>query len=249
MTLHIAGTGRIAQLTLDRPAVLNAIDTAMCRAIIAALDALEAQGEASVLIVSGGAARGFSAGADLKHMRGLPAEALRRFIELTWRCFDRLAASPLVSIAALHGYALGGGAELALACDLRVAAEDAVIGFPEMTLGSVPGSGAMQRLPQLIGAPRALELVATGRRLSGAEAAALGLVNRSVAPGQALAEALALADILATRPAAALRYAKASLRAGADPALAPALHGLISAVCQQDAAYRANAAAVVERDR
>jgi enoyl-CoA hydratase len=242
MTVSVVTVGHVAHLTLGRPEVLNAIDTATCRAIAAGLDLLEEQGEASVLIVSGGSARCFSAGADLKHMRGLAAEDLRRFIELTWRCFDRLAASPIVSIAALHGYALGGGAELALACDLRVAAEDAVIGFPEMTLGSVPGSGGMQRLPPLIGASRALELVATGRRLSGAEAAALGLVNRCVAPGQALVEAEALAAILAARPAAALRYAKASLRASAD--LAPALHGLISAICHQEPAYNANVAAV-----
>ncbi len=245
MTIELVRAGRIAHLALDRPEVLNAIDAATCRDMVAGLDSLEEQGEATVLIVSGGVARCFSAGADLKYMRTLAAEDLRRFIELTWRCFDRFAASPMVSIAAMHGYALGGGAELALACDLRVAAEDAAIGFPEMKLGSVPGSGAMQRLPPLIGVPRALELVATGRWLSGAEAAALGLVNRCVAPGQALAEAQALAAVLAERPAAALRYAKASLRAGFDPVVAPALHGLVSSVCHQEADYNANVVAAV----
>jgi enoyl-CoA hydratase/carnithine racemase len=232
--------GRLAFLRLSRPEVLNAIDDAVCDGLIDALATLEADPEVGAIVVHGEGDRAFSAGADLRHMRGLAGEPLRRFVEKTWGVFDRLARSPILSIAVLHGHVLGGGMELALACDLRVAEEGVSIGFPEMTLGSVPGSGAMQRLPALIGPARALELTVLGRRLGAHEAAAIGLVNAAVARGQALEVATAWATIAAERPREALRYAKAAVRAGLEPTVAAAFHGLISDACHADARYRAN---------
>jgi enoyl-CoA hydratase len=230
--------GRIAYVSLARPGVLNAINEDMCRQLSAVFDELERQPDISIAVISGGEARAFSAGADLTFMRGLSGDSLRRFIELTWLVFDRVARSPLLSIASLHGYALGGGAELALACDMRVADEETKIGFPEMTLGSVPGSGAVQRLPRLIGPSHAVELIVSGRRVGGREAETIGLVNKSVEAGQSFRQATEWAESFAARPPEAIRYLKTAIRLPPDPSIAPMLHGLVSSICQSASGYR-----------
>lgn len=230
--------GRVAHLRLNRPAVLNAIDRTMCEALVSRIDELEADPGVGALVLSGAGDRAFSSGADIAAMRSLAGVELRRFIELTWVAFERLAVSPLPSVAALHGYVLGGGLELALACDMRIAGAPAEIGLPEMTLGSVPGSGALQRLPALIGPARTAELVMLGRRLTAEEAAAFGLVNRVVPRAGLFALALEWAGTLAQRPPEVVRYAKLALRAGADSRLMPAFHGLVSDVCHEARDYR-----------
>ena len=239
-SVELEQSGAIAHLRLARPRVLNAIDEAVCDQLAAHLGALEAEPGVSVIVLSGAGDRAFSSGADLTFMRQLEGRSLRRFIEKTWEVFDRLARSPLPSVAALHGYVLGGGAELALACDLRVADASTVLGFPEMGLGGVPGSGALQRLPALIGPARALELVMLGRRIGADEAMAMGLVNRVVPGGQALVAAMEWAGEIATRPAEALRYAKTALRLGLAPGLAAAFHGLVSDATHADPDYQNN---------
>ena len=140
----------IGHLRLNRPSVLNAIDDQTCVSLIAALDRLDSNRDVHAIVVSGNGDRAFCSGADIQHMRTLSDTDLRQFIELTWRTFERLARSPLPSIGLLHGHVLGGGLELALACDMRVARADAIFRLPEMQLGSVPGSGALQRLPGLV---------------------------------------------------------------------------------------------------
>ena len=230
--------GPVGVLRLSRPEVLNAIDAQVCEALQAHLDLLERDPEIRVVLLEGEGERAFSAGADLRHMRGLEGPGLRRFIELTWRAFDRLHRSPLLTIAALHGHVLGGGLELALACDMRIADETASLALPEMGLGSVPGSGAMQRLPALIGESRTLDLALSGRRLDAAEALSLGLVNRVVGPGALREAAIRWAEACAARPPEAIRYAKTAMRARGDPDIAAALHGLISGCCQKDHAYQ-----------
>jgi enoyl-CoA hydratase len=232
---------RVAHVRLERPHVLNAIDGATCNALQTLLDSLEADHDVGAIVLSGAGEKAFSAGADLTYMRGLEGAALRRFIERTWMVNERLAASRLPSIAALHGYVLGGGLELALACDLRIADDSVQIGLPEMTLGSVPGSGALQRLPALIGPARTAELAMLGRRIDAAEAASLGLVNRVVGKGGAVDAALDWATAIAGRPPEALRYAKVALRLGRQqPELAASLHGLVSDACHADKRYQAN---------
>jgi len=232
---------RVAHLQLNRPASLNAIDGHVCHRLIDHIDRLEEDAEVVALVISGRGDRSFSAGADLKHMRTLESgAALRRFIELTWRAFEHLANSRLISVAALHGHVLGGGLELALACDLRLADGTASIGLPELGLGSVPGSGALQRLPRLIGAARALEMIAMGRRLSATQAESIGLVNAAVAPGQAQAEALSWARTIAGHSGEALRYLKAGLQGGADMRMAAVWHGLVSDACHRDRRYQDN---------
>lgn len=237
-SVRLERIGDVARLTLARPNVLNAIDANVCRALCVYLDELEGDGRTRVVILDGAGEKAFSAGADLTYMRGLEGAPLRRFIEQTWIAFERLSQSPLPSIAVLHGYVLGGGLELALACDFRVADETVQIGLPEMGLGSVPGSGAMQRLPELIGKSKTLELALCGGRMDAAWAKEVGLVNRSVPAGQGLSSALKWAATICECGPDAVRYAKVAMRSRGDPVVARALHGLISDSCHTDQAYQ-----------
>lgn len=249
--INVEVDGPVATIVLSRPEALNALDGRACDEIVEALDELEERGDVSVLILRG-EGRAFSAGADLKHMRALEGERLRRFIERTWVMGERINRSPILSIAAIGGYALGGGAELALACDLRLCEADAQIGFPEMTLGSVPGSGAMQRLNVLLGPARTLELVVEGRRIDGVRAGEIGLANRVVQSGEAAEAARQWAGLLSQRPIEAIRYAKMSMRLPVDGAVAPLVHGMVSSICQSASAYRQRAGTVIgkkETDR
>jgi len=232
--------GRVAHLKLSRPQVLNAIDASVCEALQFEIAALEADFGVGAIVLSG-EGRAFSAGADLTYMRSIDGGApLRRFIEMTWLVFERLAVSPLPSIAALHGYVLGGGLELALACDMRIADSTAQIGLPEMGLGSVPGSGALQRLPALVGVSKATEMIITGNRIDAQAAQALGLVNCAVEAGRAVSTALEWAGLAAQRPPEAMRYMKVALQAGQQSGVAAALHGLVSDACHSDRHYLKN---------
>lgn len=242
--------GRVAHLRLNRPQARNAINSAVCRALIAYMDQLEADEGVGAIVISGAGDLAFSAGADLKEMRQFSdSKALRRFIELTWQAFERIAASPLPSIAALHGYVLGGGLELALACDMRVADASVQIGLPELTLGSVPGSGAIQRLPVLIGTAKTMELVITGRRMGSDEAHAERIVNSIVPTGSALEQALTWAELAAQRSPEALRYLKYALSQRQAGRTAAELHGLISDVCHSEKNYRHNTEKFVSSGR
>lgn len=237
---------RVAHIELCRPQVLNAIDAATCTALTAAIDTLEASSEVAAMIVSGAGPRAFSSGADLTLMRALEGAPLRAYIEQTWRTFDRIAASPIPSIAALHGHVLGAGCELALACDLRIADAGVRIALPEMGLGSVPGSGAVQRLPALVGRSKAMELILFSGTIDAAEALRIGLVNRIVAAGEALASAFEWAQQIAGLRPAAVRYLKAAMAAGDARIAAPALHGLVSDLCHRDPVYAGNTATFVK---
>lgn len=230
----------VATFTLNRPAVLNALDDATYRALDAALEKLEKRDDLRALVVTGAGERAFSAGADLTYMRALTGEARQEFILLSYRVTNRLAYFPRPSVAAVRGHALGGGFELVMACDLRVAGSDAQFGLPEITLGSVPGSGGVQRLPLLIGPTRAKELVLTGRRLPAEEALAWGLVNRVVPPDQVLDAARELARTIAGHNPVAVEYAKMALQVGrlGDFGLEARYHSLTSWVCQQTPHYR-----------
>jgi len=228
--------GPIARISLNRPKVLNALNEDSYHGLVAAFDAIERQDQAALAVIDSGGCRAFSAGADLKFMRSLSGATLRRFIELSWWIGQRISSCRLLTVARLNGYTLGGGAELALACDLRIAAPDTIIGFPEMTYGSVPGSGAAQRLQKLIGPARALEMIVNGRRVQAHEAASIGLVNFVFSDEVAVGEWMAL---LSSRPAEAIGYLKAAMRMGGDPMAASAFHGLVSATRQADPDYRA----------
>lgn len=201
----------IASLCLDRPEARNAINHEMVRALHEALDQLAARDDVRVLILRGAGEKAFAAGADIAdlHARG-SREALQ---SINARLFQAVEDFPLPTLAALRGFALGGGLELALACDLRIAADDARLGLPEVTLGIFPAAGGTRRLPRLVGDGFARELVFTGRTLGADEALRIGLVNRVVPADRLDAEARALAAEIAKNAPLALRIAKLSLLA------------------------------------
>ncbi|MCC6629339.1 MAG: enoyl-CoA hydratase/isomerase family protein [Chloroflexi bacterium] len=206
--------GGVAVLTIDN-APMNLVSQAVLAALNAALTELAAEPALRCLVVTGAGARAFCAGADIKEFPAfIAADPPASAVLPGQQAFDRLAALPCPTIAAIEGVALGGGCELALACDLRVAGEQARLGLPETGLGIFPCYGGTQRLPRLVGAAVAKDLIFTGRQVAADEAHRLGLVNRVVPAGQALAAAVTLAEMLAARAGRALAAAKQAIDAG-----------------------------------
>jgi enoyl-CoA hydratase len=209
--------GAVCTLTLDRPGKHNALDLALVQALHAALGELEAAcavgAGPAVVILTGAGERAFAAGADIAELR--QRRAADALAAVNSALFDRLARLPLPTIAAVRGYALGGGCELAIACDLRVAGRSARFGQPEVGLGVMAAAGATYRLPALIGLGRARELLLTGRLIDAEEAHRIGLCERVVDdaddPSAVLAAAQALAAEIAANDPLALRLTKAAL--------------------------------------
>ena len=226
-TLLVEEDGGLAIITLNRPRQLNALNRTMVRE----LDELAARFEAGfhdarsprVVIVTGAGDRAFMAGADITEFQGLtPVDSLV-FDQRIQRIFSRLEALPQVTIAAINGFALGGGCELSLCCDLVVAAESARFGQPEVNLGILPGAGGTQRLSRIVGMHRAKELNLLGETIDAPEAYRIGLVNRVVPTASLMAEARALADKLLARPPLTLRLIKDAMNEGYDLDLAKGL--------------------------
>jgi enoyl-CoA hydratase len=215
-TLLLDVADGVAKLTLNRPEVMNAINQRLKDELSAALDAVDADEAARVLLIIGAGSKAFCAGADIKERAGsepTPAEFVFRQ-QATHRLFDRIAGFSKPVIAALNGVAYGGGAEIALCADIRVMSDASSIGLTEVNLGVIPAGGGTQRLPRLVGAAKAKELIFTGARLKADEALALGLVNR-VVPAAELADAAhALAVQIAAKPPLAVRLAKQAIDKG-----------------------------------
>jgi len=214
---------RIAELVMDRPAALNAVSTDQARALARACAEVVGDETVSVVVLSSAVERAFCVGADLKERADFTDDDLRRQRPVTQDAYGGVRDLPVPAIAAVEGYALGGGAELALACDLIVASGTAIFGLPEVGVGLVPGGGGTQLLSRRVGLNRAADLIFTGRQVPAEEAARLGLVDRLVPPGAARSAALELAQQIASRSPRALRHAKAALRAGYDLDLHSAL--------------------------
>jgi enoyl-CoA hydratase/carnithine racemase len=209
----------IATVTLDRPEALNAISTALARALAATFEPLATRRDLRAVVLAGAGDKGFCAGADLRERSGFDDHGWFVQREVFRRAFGAVRRCPLPTVAAVFGFALGGGCELALACDLVVAADDAVLGLPEVGLGLVPAGGGTQLLVRRVGRSAAKDLVLTGRRVGAAEALRLGLVDR-VVPGDSVRQAAhdLAAEIAANAPTA-VRLAKWALDLGADLAL------------------------------
>jgi enoyl-CoA hydratase len=206
-------TAGIAEVVLNRPAARNAINLPMAQALQAALEDLSRREDVRVVILTGAGDKAFAAGADIADLYARTSrEAL---LSINARLFQGVEEFPLPTVAAIRGYALGGGLELALACDIRIAADDAKLGLPEVSLGIFPAAGGTRRLPRLIGDGLARELVFTGRIVNADEALRIGLVNRVVPSGRLEEEARALAAEIAKNGELALRMAKLSLLATA----------------------------------
>lgn len=209
--------GAIGWIVLDRPAQINAINNGIRQGVPAALAELEADAAVRVIVIRGEGPRGFCAGADIKEGRGpeTSVQVRRRMQQTRWiEALDR-AEKPV--IAAIHGYCMGGGLELALACDIRFAAPDAVLALPETGLGLIPGGGGTQRLPRVVGYGRALDLLLSNERVAAPQALAMGLVTRVSASAESLlTEVRALAEHIAAKPPTATLYVKQAARAAVE---------------------------------
>lgn len=203
-------------LTLNRPEVRNALNAKLLRELELAIDEARFLEGLRVLIITGSGDKAFCAGADLKERLDMAESEVRSFLTAIRRLLIKIEELPLPVIAAINGFALGGGTELALACDLRVAVADATLGLTETRFAIIPGAGGTQRLPRLIGIPLAKELIYTGRQLSAQEALATGLVNR-IAPRDKLMEVcLELAGEIAKAGPVAVAQAKFAINKGQD---------------------------------
>jgi enoyl-CoA hydratase len=213
----------VATITLNRPDVLNAMNDAMRRELTACFTGLAGDADVRVIVVTGAGERAFSAGADIREFVEplVPVRFREQRRRLDFRQVMDRCGQPI--IAALRGFALGGGLELALACDIRIAGDDAQLGLTEVNLAIIPGGGGTQRLPRLVGRGKALEMILTGARLPAAEALRIGLVERVVPAAEVLTSALELARTLAGKAPVALRYAKEAVVKGLELPLADGL--------------------------
>ena len=210
-------------ITMNRPKSMNAINDEFVRELGQAIDLIEADEKVEAVIVTGGE-KIFAAGADIKYVMGIgtPLEA-HEFVSDVQSLFSRLENLEKPTIAAVGGLALGGGCELALACDIRLAAENAIFGLPEIKIGVLPGGGGTQRLPRLIGAGRAKEMLYSGDPIDADEAYRIGLANKVVKADALMDEAKKLARNLGQRPAFALKMIKTSVNRGMSMDLQSAL--------------------------
>ena len=214
----------VALVTLNRPHVMNALSTQLRADLIQAAADLDRDSEVNVVVFTGAGDKAFSAGADLKERGARSVQELydeRRYFRSRW--INVVAGMVKPTIAAVNGYCLGGGLELALQCDIRIASENARFGLPEVTLGFIPGAGGTQRLPRAIGLQKAKELILTGRRFGAREAETLGLVCRVVPHEKLRSDAMELARAIAANPRMSVIQAKVALNASQETLLAAGL--------------------------
>lgn len=211
----------IGTIVLDRPK-MNALDAEMQRRLVEVADEAAERDDVSAVIVWGGE-RVFAAGADVKEMSEMSYTDMAAHVRLLQRFSRALASIPKPTVAAVTGFALGGGLETALCCDFRVVADNAKLGLPEITLGIIPGAGGTQRLPRLVGPARAKEMIFTGRFVGAEEALAIGLADKVVAPDEVLSSAQALVAPFVGGPSQALRAAKEAVDKGLETDLSTGL--------------------------
>jgi enoyl-CoA hydratase/carnithine racemase len=236
--LSTSTDGAVANLTLNRPRQLNALNEELLKQLEAHLDALAARPEVRVVLLRG-EGKAFAAGADIAAMQSLSPAAAEAFARLGQRVFGKLEQLPQPTIALVHGYALGGGMELAMACDVRIAASGTKFGQPEVTLGIIPGFGGSQRLPRIVGQGRAMWWLLSGEWLDAEEALRIGLVTEVVESDELLAAGERAAARLASLAPQALSWVKRAVYDGAEVpleqglALEAALFGLCFGTADQ----------------
>lgn len=224
----------MVEIVLDRPEAHNALSTAMARELAQATAAVAADDGVRAVVLSSSSAKAFCVGADLKERNSFTDAELMAQRPAFRAAFGGVLGLPVPTVAAVHGFALGGGFEFALSCDLIVCDETAVVGLPEVTVGVVPGGGGTQLLARRVGSSRAADLILTGRRLDVAEAERLGVVDRRVPAGADRDAALELAATIAANSPVGVRAAKRALRLGLDVDLATGLE-------VEDSAWRTTA--------
>jgi enoyl-CoA hydratase len=216
MAVEVTREGAVAVVTVNRPEALNSLNSETNEALFATVLELSRDEGVRAVVLTGGGGKSFVAGADIAEMSGMTAEQARRFGALGQSVMNGIEAAPQPWIAAVNGFALGGGCELALACDVRLAAENAKFGQPEINLGTPPGFGGPQRLPRSVGEGWAKYLVLSGRIIRADEALRIGLVQAVFPRDELMTQAMKLAEELAGKSPLAMRYCKAAVNAAAD---------------------------------
>lgn len=208
--------GQTALITINRPKALNALNKVVLLELKEKLEQIAAEPEIKVVIITGAGEKAFVAGADIEFMKHLTPQEAREFSILGHQIFDFIEKMDCVVIAAIAGYALGGGCELAMACDIRVGATKASLGLPEASLGLIPGFGGTQRLPRLVGLSIAKEMLATGRRMKAEEALSRGLMNYVVESEQLMDFCYELSELIAKNSKSAIAFGKHCMNAGSE---------------------------------
>lgn len=209
-------SGAVALVTINRPQALNALDQTTLKELDTIIAQVQEHPAIKVAILTGAGEKAFVAGGDIRIMHPLdPLEARRIAVEAQ-QIFNRIEHGSTVFIAAINGYALGGGCELALACDIRIAADTAQLGQPEINLGIIPGWGGTQRLPRLVGSSTAKQMMLTGERISAAKAVAIGLISEAVPAEELQNRARQLAETIAAKPRVAIQLIKEAVNNGLE---------------------------------
>ena len=222
-SLELTCVDGIATLTFNRPKALNALNSSLLNELAAALDSIKNDEGIRVLILTGAGEKAFIAGADIAEIATLTPLGAKKFAQFGQDIISKLQGLAIPVIAAVNGYALGGGCEMALACDFIYASDKALFGLPEITLGIIPGFGGTQRLPRLIGANLAKEMIFTGKHLTATEAKAIGLVNKIFAPEELRVAVDEVARLIAGKGKASLCAAKQTVNQGLNTDLATGL--------------------------
>ena len=231
--IHLEIKNKIAYIIIDRPKVLNALSMAVMNELRSAFASVKDDGEVRVVILTGGGEKAFVAGADINELAQLSPVAAKEFTHRGQSVLDAIENLGKPVIACLNGFALGGGCELALACTMRLASENAKLGQPEVKLGIIPGYGGTQRLPRLVGKGMAQQLVLTGEIISAQEALRIGLVNEVVPAAELIPRAEAIAAKIIANAPLAIQYAMEAVNHGLDMTLADGLflEATLFAVC------------------
>lgn len=205
--------GSIAVITINRPKMLNALNTEVLKELDQVIDSIENDDSVKVMILTG-EGKAFVAGADISEMKDMTPEEARKFSVIGQRLFRRIEASEKPIIAAINGFALGGGCELAMCCDIRLASDKAKLGLPEVSLGITPGFSGTQRLSRIVGMSKAKELIFTASTIPSDEALRIGLVNKVTEGEKLMEEAMEMATLIASRSRTAVKYAKNAITRG-----------------------------------
>ena len=220
-TLLQSKEGHVGVISLNRPEAMNALNTAMVHELVLALSEFEKDDEVRCVVIAGGE-RAFSAGADIKEMSGMTAVQMT-MSEHFFPLWDKVGRYSKPIVAALSGFVLGGGLELAMSCDILVASETTQLGQPEIDIGVMPGGGGTQRLTRAVGKYKAMEMILTGKRIGAEEAKTLGLVSRVVPKEAYLAEAMKVANEVAAKSPVAVKLAKMAVNKSFEMGLGPGL--------------------------